>query len=74
MTTAQLLILLDFLSELLDQVSYNASADDLQSFPTRTRQIKRADDLRTKIAAFRERAAQKPEARSQKSERSASDF
>jgi hypothetical protein len=51
--TGDLIKILDLLSELVDQVSYNASADDLQSFPMRTRQIERADQLRIKIKEFR---------------------
>ena len=54
MTKDDMLKILDFLRELLDQVSYNASADDLQSFPMRTRQIERADSLRVKIKEFRD--------------------
>jgi hypothetical protein len=50
---SDLLKVLDLLRELTDQVSFNASADDLQSFPMRDRQIERADKLRGEIDAFR---------------------
>jgi hypothetical protein len=39
--------------ELIDQVSYNASADALQSFPVRDRQLEAADRLRKKLEALR---------------------
>jgi hypothetical protein len=50
---SDVLKVLELLRELTDQVSYNASADDRQSFPTRDRQIDRADKLRGKIDEFR---------------------
>jgi len=50
---SDVLKVLDLLRELTDQVSYNASADDLQSFPMRNRQIERADKLRVEIDALR---------------------
>jgi hypothetical protein len=59
-TTLQLLILVDFLRELIDQVSFNASADALQSFPMRDRQIKCADQLRIRLAAFRAELLSEP--------------
>ena len=50
---SDVLKVLDLLRELTDQVSYNASADDLQSVPMRNRQIERADKLRVEIEALR---------------------
>lgn len=50
--------LLGIVGELIDQVEYNASADDLQSSPTRNRQIEAAAKLRTKLETLRSQLPQ----------------